>query len=193
MDLNGPGDADVWADVGGLAGELAGLLRVGRGKVSVQLSRVAASVQLYGGPVEVDAETAARLVPRFEGFVLVEAWGDGVRGCVAGEYVLAGPAREPWGIERLRGTFLGRAAVFRLRDLLPRGTAALAGNEVVCDGEWNRGELRGHLLREFRPQARLRLRAFLRGSGRRGASVVRTLPRDVLAMIAAGVPLPFTE
>lgn len=196
MDLNGPGDADVWADLGaGPEGALAGLLRVGRAKISVQLSRVGASVQVYGVP-ELEAVgrgLAARLLPRLDGFVLVSGRADQFVGGLCGEYVLAGPGREPWGIRAVQGSLFGRRAVFVLGNMVPHGTPALAGREVVCKAEWNRGELRGHLLREFRPMAKSRLRAFLMGRGRRGSSLVRGLPLDVVRMIVAGVPLPFDE
>lgn len=123
---------------------------------------------------------ATGLLPTLDGHMLID--GAVERGGMWGDYVRTGPVGKA-----LRGLFLGRRVLFRLRRHIARGPAMVGRGSVVrclrILGETINDPTRASMLRVATVQVRARVRAFLMGRGRRGASIVRDLPRELVEMI----------
>lgn len=172
------------------------LLRNGTASIYVQATKVGLFVQVYGlGHLAVDGENGPRLLPRFDGYVWVDGQAERTfPATIWGDYLRSEPGyADPWRLEVLTGTLFGRRVCFRLQHLLPHGTIALRGTQVFCDVVRNRDEMRGGLLRALRPLAKQRTRAFLRAYTKGRKPQLSALPRELVEMIVAKVPLPFDE
>lgn len=161
-------------------------LRDGRARVHVTVSPLCLLVIIRGVQIPEfasEAELRARL-PTFDDFVYQQSttWGP----FLSGDYVRVGPATNPHAVRSLPGSLLGRRVRFRLAYDFRWGPAML-GSVVRCRHDCVLFDAsRDMIMQGLAPRLRLRLHAFF--MGRRHGPVSR-LPVDVLALIAAQVPL----
>lgn len=160
-------------------------LRAGTARVCVQLTDGALYVEVHrarlGGT---DEKLLARALPRFDGYTWVSAvLRDNV---VDGIYMRTGSEPlDPRKVRILTGSFLGRRVRFRLLDLIRRGPTLLR-NLVRCRVLGREGySARGPLTRALNTRLRARLNAFTKAG-----SLARTLPLELVDMIASHVQLP---
>ena len=161
---------------------LRGSLRRGAARVEVWVTSetVVVVVSWWG----LRGEEPGTWLPVLEGYERALAYV--TAGAVVGEYVRVDPrAGDASGVRVLRGTFLGRAVVFRLGEGW-RGPRMGRGGVIRCEVRERRvarlGE-RARLVARLAPRLDPSVRAFMMGL-RGGTSLVRKLPLELVAQIA---------
>ena len=166
--------------------ELQAGLRTRAVRIYVEITSVHLYVELRGVSAGLDEEAVAAVLPRFDGYAWVQ--GQAERDQVWGHYLrTAAQTCNPYTVSALRGSLLGRAVVFRLDE-----AAAAGPGQVRCtvlSRKWSSANMRRHMAATLAPLLDDRVRTFLMGRLRRGRSVVKRLPAELVEMIVGHVRL----
>lgn len=163
-------------------------LRTGAVRIYMEVTSVHLYAELRGVPAGLSEEEVAAVLPRFDGYAWVEGraednhvWGHFLR--TAAEPI------NPFLVQALRGTLLGRTTVFRLD--VGHGPALAPGQVrcIVLERRWSNTNMRRHMAATLAPKLDGRVRAFMMGRLRRGTSVVNRLPAELVEMVVGHVRL----